>query len=146
MVHKACPCIFRSKNGKSEMLVFKHPHAGHQMIKGSVELHESIEHAVLRELEEESGIANGKVIRHLSSIDFIRKREFQGHERSELNKWHLYEVHVDELLPDSWEHKAYGSKAENGLIFGLFWQQLNVEYIGYNKRYTTCFEQISKIC
>lgn len=61
-VDKVCPVVLRQGNEGTEILVFRHPLAGVQLVKGTREAGESIAQAALRELAEESGITSGAVI------------------------------------------------------------------------------------
>jgi len=54
---KACPVVARSTNGCLEVLAFRHPIAGYQLVKGTIERDETVQRAAERELLEESGIA-----------------------------------------------------------------------------------------
>jgi 8-oxo-dGTP pyrophosphatase MutT (NUDIX family) len=53
---KACPVIVRRTAGGVEILAFRHPKAGCQLVKGTIEPAESVRRAAERELQEESGI------------------------------------------------------------------------------------------
>ena len=55
LIEKVVPVIFRNINQRTEILVFKHPIAGIQIVKGTVETNEELEEAALRELYAESG-------------------------------------------------------------------------------------------
>lgn len=55
MIDKVCPVVLRKQN--QELLLFQHPLAGIQLVKGTVEtFDESYITAAKRELAEESGI------------------------------------------------------------------------------------------
>ena len=54
LIEKVVPVILRDINQRTEILVFKHPIAGIQIVKGTVETNEELEEAALRELYEES--------------------------------------------------------------------------------------------
>lgn len=54
---KACPIVVRHIEEQSEILVFSHPLAGTQLVKGSIEAGESSMEASERELMEEAGVA-----------------------------------------------------------------------------------------
>ncbi|MGX5266288.1 NUDIX domain-containing protein, partial [Klebsiella pneumoniae] len=56
LIEKVVPGVFRKINNNLEILVFRHPLAGIQIVKGTVEHQEQLEYAALRELYEESGI------------------------------------------------------------------------------------------
>ena len=61
---KVCPILFRDPS-LSRILVFKHPLAGIQLVKGGIEPGEAPAAAALRELREESGICDASVERYL---------------------------------------------------------------------------------
>ena len=54
---KACPAVIRDNSGRREILAFRHPLAGNQLVKGTIEAGENPEEAAVRELWEESGVA-----------------------------------------------------------------------------------------
>lgn len=53
---KACPVVVRQKQGCLEILAFRHPIAGCQLVKGSIEAGEDAGRAALRELCQDAGI------------------------------------------------------------------------------------------
>lgn len=65
IVGKVTAFITRRRNDATELLVFRHPYAGIQVPAGTVELGESIEAALLREVQEESGLTDVQLVRHL---------------------------------------------------------------------------------
>lgn len=68
MIDKVCPVVLRNQN--QEILLFKHPLAGVQLVKGTVEVFdESYIIAAKRELAEESGITHVRSARYLCSWD-----------------------------------------------------------------------------
>ncbi|MFK7849309.1 MAG: NUDIX domain-containing protein [Rhodothermales bacterium] len=120
-VLKACPCIVRD----NRILAFVHPDGSFQIPKGSVEDHESIEEAVLRELAEESGIQTGTISDKIGEMDWLIEAGTTTYSRAQHQAWHIYLIDPGKSLPDNWQHKAVGSKAEEGLIFSYFWQPLD---------------------
>ena len=62
---KACPVVLQG----SKLLVFRHPSAGIQLVKGTIESGEGPEAAALRELREESGIADAAICEDLGLWD-----------------------------------------------------------------------------
>ena len=64
---KACPVVAQIIDGMEHLLVFKHPLAGYQLVKGTIELGERPSHAAVRELDEESGIRNAQAVRDLAA-------------------------------------------------------------------------------
>lgn len=55
MQDKVCPIVLRQNKGRIDILLFQHPNAGIQLVKGTPEAGEDLLHASLRELWEESG-------------------------------------------------------------------------------------------
>lgn len=111
-VEKVCPVIFREKDSNQEILVFRHPFAGIQLVKGTLEPNEDPNAAALRELAEESGISE------VSLIDFKGTLEFE-----EANQcWHFYLCETKENLKESWDFFA---NDDGGLNFSFFWFPLS---------------------
>ncbi|NWD62285.1 NUDIX domain-containing protein [Pseudomonas sp. IPO3774] len=109
---KACPVILRTRQSL-EILAFKHPLAGLQLVKGSLEPGESTEAAAVRELLEEAGIT-GKVIRDLGT----------WHSASTGHTWAFHQCLIPEDLPDTWTHFA---EDDGGHEFQFFWHPLASE-------------------
>lgn len=112
--NKACPVILRNRDGEAELLAFRHPLAGIQLVKGSIERLESPAEAALRELQEEAGIASGHVLRCLG----VWASGFQD------QVWSFHEVWVSQELPESWSHFTAD---DGGQTFSFFWHPLSAE-------------------
>jgi 8-oxo-dGTP pyrophosphatase MutT (NUDIX family) len=95
----------------SKILVFRHPSAGIQLIKGSVESGERLSDAALRELREESGIEDAIVCQDLGLWD----AEFEG------QIWSLQLCTVARPLPESWIHQC---SDDGGIELQFFWHPL----------------------
>ncbi len=121
MVLKACPCVIVDE----KILAFEHPDASFQIPKGTVEDEESIEAAVLRELQEESGISTGLIVDKVGEFEWLIDAGTATFKSHELQQWHIYRVDVRTTLPAQWSHVASGSEAEEGLLFNYFWQPLD---------------------
>ncbi|WP_245308200.1 NUDIX domain-containing protein [Halalkalibacter urbisdiaboli] len=69
-IKKAYGYVTRMKEGKAQVLVFQHPitEAGIQIPKGTVQPEEDTQYAVIREIEEETGLRNFHV-EHLLAED-----------------------------------------------------------------------------
>ena len=109
--NKACPIVFRDRS-LSEILVFRHPHAGIQIVKGTIELGEHPAQAALRELCEESGICDARVDRDLGL--WLPNFEDQV--------WSLHLCSTPRLLPRSWVHHT---KDGGGLDLTFYWHSVD---------------------
>lgn len=109
-VEKLCPVVLRGGAPDLEMLVFRHPLAGVQLVKGTREAGESVEGGALRELEEESGIDAATVVRDLGSSPTIAPGQL----------WHFLQVETGPL-PSRWTHLAAD---DGGHLFEFFWWPL----------------------
>lgn len=112
--------VTRERDGRRELLVFDHrddPDAGTQVPAGRLEPGEELEAGLLRELEEESGLADARVVRKFGT--------FALHE---LPHGRRYTNHAFELeapgVPDAWEHVVAGAGDDAGLVFRYRWVPL----------------------
>jgi ADP-ribose pyrophosphatase YjhB (NUDIX family) len=67
-VHKVTAFVTRGDGLERELLVFRHPRAGIQLPAGTVERDEPIEAAVLREVQEETGLTGIVIIAALGTV------------------------------------------------------------------------------
>ncbi|MGE7879395.1 NUDIX hydrolase [Peribacillus muralis] len=114
-IKKAYGYVTRIKNGKTQVLVFRHPirEAGIQIPKGTVEPHENTYEAVIREMKEETGLESLQV-EELIAEDFWENADGAIHHRS------FYRIRVSDV-PDEWDHQPTGGGDEAGLTFQFFW-------------------------
>lgn len=91
-----------------EVLAFRHPLAGFQLVKGTVEEGEEFITAASRELAEESGIEA------LDSIEF--KGSWDANYKDQT--WHFFLCHPADILPEEW---SFFTKDDGGLDFHFFW-------------------------
>lgn len=110
MVAKACPVVLRTIGEATEVLVFRHPLAGVQLVKGTVDPGETAASAALRELAEEAGIT-ARVVRLLGSSLEIADGQL----------WHFFQCETD-ALPESWVHHA---EDDGGYDFAFSWWPLS---------------------
>jgi 8-oxo-dGTP pyrophosphatase MutT (NUDIX family) len=108
---KVCPVLLRKKDENLLILAFRHPIAGFQLVKGTIESDESADVAVLRELSEESGIDSANIVRHLGIWE-------SGYENQ---VWSLYLCEAQGLA-DEWIHHTQDG---GGLDFTFFWQPID---------------------
>ena len=127
-VWKALAAVVRQRDGRPEVLVFRHPIAGVQLPKGTVEADETIHGATLRELAEESGLRVDAVPELVGTW----KRVVGGGPNEdgplEINMWSISILWANSNLPDEWDHEAEGSPAEEGLTFAFFWLPLDQSF------------------
>jgi 8-oxo-dGTP pyrophosphatase MutT (NUDIX family) len=107
---KSCPVVIRG-SAQTEILLFRHPLAGIQLVKGTIQNNEGPQTAALRELYEESGILDADVIADLGVWDSA----FNG------DVWSFHLVRTNSMLPDQWEHRT---KDDGGHTFIFFWHPL----------------------
>lgn len=105
---KACPVVLRLRGGV-EVLAFRHPKAGTQFVKGTIEAGETPERAAVRELEEEAGIAGARVTGRFPSLEIG------------LDTWHFVRVQTHDL-PEHWLHHCAD---DGGHEFAFFWHRLD---------------------
>ena len=108
---KAVPVVLRNKNERTEVLLFEHPLAGIQLVKGTVEPGESVSEAAARELSEESGLLVAGSILDLGTWEQCPNGQV----------WHFREVPVKQDLPETWSHFT---KDGGGQTFRFHWHPL----------------------
>lgn len=112
-IAKSCPVVTRDTVRGLEVLAFRHPLAGKQLVKGTIEPNESPEQAALRELAEESGIADVTKILDLGKSTRIADGQV----------WHFIHCKTP-VLPDHW---TFHTSDDGGHLFDFFWHRLNKE-------------------
>lgn len=128
-MNKACPVVLRYKNNELELLAFKHPDGGNQLVKGNIEAGERLERACVRELEEESGI-QAHAVKQLGVWDANFKNQI----------WGFCLMHYENVLPDAW---TFETKDDGGKIFSFFWQPLGAPLgNNWNTLYKSAFQYI----
>jgi ADP-ribose pyrophosphatase YjhB (NUDIX family) len=115
--------VTRERDGRRELLVFDHrdqPDAGTQVPAGRLEMDEDLEAGLLRELEEEAGLRDARIVRKFATFG---PRELP-HGRAYTN--HAYELEAPSA-PDAWEHTVLGDGDDAGLVFRYRWVPLDPE-------------------
>ncbi len=113
MREKVCPVVHRSIGGVLEVLAFRHPSAGHQFVKGTIEDGEFPPAAALRELSEESGLNPIAAPRYLGQAPIGAPPII----------WHFYAFKTNGLA-QSWNHQT---KDDFGHVFSFFWHPVAVD-------------------
>lgn len=127
LVHKALAAVLRKGSSGPEILVFRHPKAGVQLPKGTVEPGETIEDATHRELHEESGLKTFSKSELLGTWDRVVGGGPNEDGPLETNRWWVSLLWTEHTYPDRWDHRAEGSPEENGLIFSFFWLPVDAQ-------------------
>lgn len=109
---KVCPVVLRCVDDSRELLLFKHPLAGVQLVKGTLESSDkSLESSALRELEEESGISNVSATKYLGRWESGYQNQL----------WHFVLCGIEEKLPDDW---SFYTQDDGGHEFSFFWHKV----------------------
>jgi 8-oxo-dGTP pyrophosphatase MutT (NUDIX family) len=111
---KACPVVVRQNQDRFEILAFRHPLAGCQLVKGTIEPGEDAGRAALRELCEESGICDATLD---PSDSFLGTIQLAGSGQ----EWHLFLCSTG-TLTDSWTHHT---EDDGGHNFEFFWHPMD---------------------
>jgi len=120
IVEKVGACIIRpNREGLFELLLFSHadmPEVPVQIPGGSVEPGgETIEEALHREIMEEAGLVNLKVVRKLGISDWFWEQQQIWVKR------HVFLLEAPSETPDSWIHAVSGSGSDAQLRFAYHW-------------------------
>ncbi|MFJ8354331.1 NUDIX hydrolase [Bacillus paramycoides] len=110
--------VTREKEGIMQLLVFKHrdiPEAGIQVPGGTVDEGETLTAAILREVQEESGLCHLYIERFLADYIIYVK------EKKEYQKRHFFHVSLVTDVKDTWEHIVSDGEEDKGLAFCYEW-------------------------
>ncbi len=111
--------IVRFKNEIPEILVFDHDKkyadAGTQVPAGTVYHDEDFKVALLREIEEESGLSEFNAIDKIDQYSFFKDVQECFHCR------HVYYLSSAKVLPDAWTHRVTGAGVDKNLNFHYYW-------------------------
>jgi 8-oxo-dGTP pyrophosphatase MutT (NUDIX family) len=118
--------VTRERNGVNELLVFDHrdePRAGTQVPAGRLDPGETLEQCLLRELDEEAGLQQVRIVRELAEPAWPAKYEN-----------HAFEVHIEGGdLTDTWDHVVHGDDDDAGLVFRYRWEPVQRDLLLFNR-------------
>nr|WP_314370370.1 NUDIX domain-containing protein [uncultured Acinetobacter sp.] len=109
---KVVPVILRQQKQVLEILAFRHPLAGSQLVKGTIEQGEKYDEAAIRELYEEAGLTAEPNPKLMGS--FMLKSNQQD--------WYFYLCETLAELLEIWVHHCHDG---GGLNFEFFWFPLH---------------------
>lgn len=110
LIEKLCPYLLRGEGAEREILAFRHPLAGWQLVKGTREAGETVEAGALRELAEESGLFGSIASGPQWSSEHITPGQL----------WHFVPVAAPDM-PDQFE---FDTVDDGGHRFAFFWWRL----------------------
>ena len=108
-----------------ELLVFRHrdfPDAGLQVPAGTIEVGEDPQDAALREVREESGLTDVRVVGFLG-----RYLHNAAPHKDETHDRHVYHLELTGSAEQSWLHYEYETDPSDGgppIAFSFFWMSL----------------------
>ena len=106
--NKVCPLVIKI----SRILLFRHPSAGVQLVKGTIQPNETSISAAIRELKEESGLSCESIPISLGIWD----AEFED------QIWEFFLCSFEGDLFETWEHIT---EDDHGHTFKFFWHDLH---------------------
>jgi len=112
--------ITRDTERGRELLVFEQdePDSGVQVPAGRLDPGEELVPALMREIEEESGLTRLRLVRELPGFEEHYPTRYENH------GFHLVPT---EDLPEEWEHVVYGDGDDAGLTFRYRWVPIEPE-------------------
>jgi 8-oxo-dGTP pyrophosphatase MutT (NUDIX family) len=113
--------VTRVRYGRTELLVFedrKHPHMGVQVPAGRLDPGEELEAGLLREIAEETGLEDVRILRELAGFERHYPSRYENHG---------FQLVVESDAPDEWEHVVYGQGDDAGLVFRFRWVPIGTE-------------------
>ena len=122
MIMKRKVLAYITRRNNTQVLVFRHrhyPEAGLQVPGGTAEDGEELIDALLRETDEESGLSQLTLIRHLVTEPFYAQSKAEWQERN------VFHLQAPENLPDSWLHVVKAGEEDEGLHFEYSWASLS---------------------
>ena len=125
MKHKVLALITREHAGQTQVLVFDHrdfPEAGTQIPAGTVDVGESLEAALWREIHEEAGLTADQ----LCLAGLIASHAHPDWGVTGIVE-HLYHLTAEPIrVPEAWSHTVHGAGEDIGFVFNYYWLPLRM--------------------
>jgi len=113
LIQKTLGYVVRTDLAAPKLLVFASLDApGYEVVRGHVEAGETQQTAVLREIEEESGVTAVQIIKQLGSVSWQNEEQ------------HFYLLETTQPLPETFVHIIRSHDADNGLRYAFCWLAL----------------------
>jgi 8-oxo-dGTP pyrophosphatase MutT (NUDIX family) len=110
--------VTREHEGRTELLVFDYKGMT-ELPGGRIDAHESLEEGIVREVEEETGVADLRIIEELADAgEFVRLYGRGTHET------HVFHLVTHGKTPEEWEQHVTGTGMDAGLVYACRWVPL----------------------
>jgi ADP-ribose pyrophosphatase YjhB (NUDIX family) len=110
--------VTQERQGRTELLVFDYEGMT-ELPGGRIDAHESLEEGIVREVEEETGLADLRIIEELADAgEFVRLYGRGAHET------HVFHLVTHGKTPEEWDHHVTGTGMDAGLIYACRWVPL----------------------
>jgi 8-oxo-dGTP pyrophosphatase MutT (NUDIX family) len=83
---------------------------------GRIDAHESLEEGIVREVEEETGLVDVRVVEELADAKAFERLYGRG-----AHETHVFHLVTDAETPDAWEHHVTGTGMDAGLVYACRW-------------------------
>jgi ADP-ribose pyrophosphatase YjhB (NUDIX family) len=123
--------ITRERSGRAELLTIEHrdlADLGLQVPAGRIDAHESLETGLHREVEEETGLGDVRIVAELADADEFERLYGAGAHRS----WAFHAV-AEAAGPDEWEHPITGTGMDASLVYMCRWLPLESRLLLWGK-------------
>ena len=118
MLPKVVAYITRETEHGKELLVFRHPRhikTPIQVPQGTVEVGELVIDGLWRELEEETGRSDFRLIGQIAKVPFYADWRDEWQERN------VFHLSAPADTPDDWAYIVTDGESDKGLRFEFFW-------------------------
>jgi 8-oxo-dGTP pyrophosphatase MutT (NUDIX family) len=86
---------------------------------GTIEVGETPEQAIMREVQEETGLVNFEIIEKIDEYQFYTEYSKKFIHR------HVFHVEVTGNVPDTWTHRVVSNGKDRDLNFHFYWMDIN---------------------